>query len=193
MASPTAAAAATGGVLSWNETLLLLGFVVAVLLGAGAIVWWMRGARSKSTETAGYIRSWIAVMLVAGLLLFCALAFGVADESLRSTLIGALTASVGTAVAFYFATKAGDQARQDVLAAAGANPGAPPATAEVPDLTGDDIADATSTLGRTTFKIELHPKSPAAGVVRVQKPPGGTTAQVGTSVVVTLGPPPPPA
>lgn len=205
--SPTTSRSATGGasptavvgVLTWNETLGVLAIVGVLLLAVGVGVIAMRRDEKDTDGTAGYIRSWIAAMLVAGLLLFCALAFGLADESLRSTLIGALTASVGTAVAFYFATKAGDQARQDVLKATGVHPQAGQATAEVPDLTGDDIAAATATLGRTTFKIELDPKSPAAGVVRVQKPLGGTTARIGTTVVVTLAPatvappPPPPA
>jgi hypothetical protein len=40
---------------------------------------------------------WLATALVVGLLLFCALAFGLDDESLRSTLIGGLVATSSAA------------------------------------------------------------------------------------------------
>lgn len=76
---------------------------------------------------ATLIRSWIAIASVFGLLLFCAVAFAIDDQWLRSTLIGEVVASAGAAVAFYFSSKSSDQARSDILSAAFG-------TAEVPTL-----------------------------------------------------------
>src|SRR5262249_35610491 len=88
-----------------------------------------RTADGPATESSGsVIRSWIAVSLVLGLVVFCAAAFLVDDASLRSTLFGGLIASVGAAVAFYFSSGTADQARSDVLnaALAGAHGGTQP-------------------------------------------------------------------
>jgi len=45
---------------------------------------------------------------VLGLLALCATAFAIGDKTTRSALVGALTASVGAAIAFYFSAKATD-------------------------------------------------------------------------------------
>lgn len=66
---------------------------------------------------AGAARSWIAISLVMGLLVFCAAAFLVEEPSLRNTLFGGLIASVSAATAFYFSSKAADSARADILKA----------------------------------------------------------------------------
>jgi hypothetical protein len=73
---------------------------------------------STRIEPASIIRSWIAIALVLGLLIFCGAAFLVDDTTLRSTLLGGLVASTGAAVAFYFSSKDADQARADILGAA---------------------------------------------------------------------------
>ena len=58
-----------------------------------------------AADDKSVIRSWIAMTLVFGLLIFCATAFVVGDSALRSTLFGGLVASVGAAVACYFSSK----------------------------------------------------------------------------------------
>lgn len=108
--------------ISFSHTLLLLGIVVVGMLLAGIVVIVGRarvGDDTTSAESGGsIIRSWIAISLVMGLLVFCAAAFLVEESSLRSTLFGGLIASVSAAVAFYFSSKSADQARSDILKAA---------------------------------------------------------------------------
>jgi hypothetical protein len=108
--------------ISFSHTLLLLGIVVVGMILAGIVVIVSRAYLSGGTgsdEAGGsVIRSWIAISLVMGLLIFCAAAFLVEETSLRSTLFGGLIASVSAAVAFYFSSKSADQARADILKAA---------------------------------------------------------------------------
>jgi Putative Ig domain len=108
--------------ISFSHTLLLLGIVVVGMILAGIVVIVSRaqvGGGTSSADSGGsVIRSWIAISLVMGLLIFCAAAFLVEESSLRSTLFGGLIASVSAAVAFYFSSKSADQARSDILKAA---------------------------------------------------------------------------
>jgi len=106
--------------ISFSHTLLLIGIVVVGMILAGIVVLISRTQLSPSdgSEPGSVIRSWIAISLVMGLLVFCAAAFLVEEQSLRSTLFGGLIASVSAAVAFYFSSKAADQARSDILNAA---------------------------------------------------------------------------
>jgi hypothetical protein len=76
---------------------------------------WAEVTASGDGDPGSVVRSWIAISLVMGLLVFCATAFLIDDPSLRSTLYGGLIASVGAAVAFYFSSKGADQARSDIL------------------------------------------------------------------------------
>jgi hypothetical protein len=102
--------------LTWDQTLIVVGIVAVAVLSAGFIVTW---ARSKPSQPPGgsVVRSWIAISLVVALVLFSAASFALTDSNLRSTLIGAVTASVGAAIAHYFSSKSADQARQDLLTA----------------------------------------------------------------------------
>src|ERR1035437_5369160 len=98
-----------------------------VLLAAGIVVMMARrqaggraaesGGTRSDKGSAGFeagasvVRSWIAVSLVIGLLLFCALTFAIEDQTVRSTLIGGLTASAGSAMAYYL--RRSPQSRRD--------------------------------------------------------------------------------
>jgi len=106
--------------VSFSHVLLLLGIIVVGMLLAGLVVIWGRHSvtAGSSTEADSVVRSWIAISLVMGLLVFCAAAFLVTEPSLRNTLFGGLIASVSGATAFYFSTKAADRARADILKAA---------------------------------------------------------------------------
>jgi hypothetical protein len=107
--------------ISFSHTLLLLGIVVVGMILAGIVVIVSRaylGGTTSADSGGSVIRSWIAISLVMGLLVFCAVAFLVEESSLRSTLFGGLISSVSAAVAFYFSSKAADQARSDILKAA---------------------------------------------------------------------------
>ncbi|KAA9155416.1 PASTA domain-containing protein [Amycolatopsis acidicola] len=167
--------------LSWGQTLLVVLIVAAAVLGAGLIVILAR-ATGPGADGGSVVRSWIAISLVLGLVMFTAFTFAVNDTSLRSALIGGLTASVGSAIAYYFSAKSSDQARQDLL-------NATIGTEAVPDLTGLDESQAATALGKTSLKLEVDPATPPDGRrVAQQNPPPGTQSPKGTSVVVRFGP-----
>ena len=87
----------------------LLGIIVGGMIVAGLVVILGRhvlSAKSDSDSGGSLIRSWVAIALVMGLLVFCAAALYLPDTSTRSTMFGGLIASVGAAVAFYFSSKA---------------------------------------------------------------------------------------
>lgn len=192
-ATSTAAAPTT---LTWGQTVWALVIMGVVILLAGVLVIVARTqsrgrapgdkkARSEKGRpqfeaSASVVRSWIAISLVIGLLLFCALTFAVADTTLRSTLIGGLTASVGSAIAYYFSSKSAEQARQDLMSAHAAE--------IVPDLRGMPEDKAAGTLGKTSLRLVIDPtgsKDPTA-IVESQHPDGGTSAAKGSPVQVTL-------
>lgn len=139
-------------------------------------------------DSAVFVRSLLALWLVLGLLVFTLLAFWIRDDTLRSTLIGGLTASVGAAVAYYFSSKASDDARKDILAAI---PGLQ-AGIEVPDLVGQPLDKALRTLAaHQDLRGRSHPgDAPATNTVTGQKPAAGTHVAIGTMVDLTAGPPP---
>src|SRR5262249_37900076 len=113
-------------VLSTPAVLTLLGFVIAGVLLAGVlVVWAISPTKRKTVDPAkSVVRSWIAVSLVLGLLVFCGASFMISDAKLRSTLFGGLIASTGSAVAYYFSSRAADQARADILTTTGRLAGA---------------------------------------------------------------------
>lgn len=119
-------AAATPSLTS-TQGYVVLGLIVCGCLLAGWVVVLARdrARKSKASEpqAAGttdepIVRSWLAIALVLGLLVFCGAAFLIGDTTLRSTLIGGLVASSGAAVAFYFSSKSADKARADILTTA---------------------------------------------------------------------------
>ena len=145
-------------------------------------------AGQPTPPEADFIRSWIAISLVIGLISFCAIAFAVNDTTLRSTLIGGLIASVGSAIAFYFSSKSADKARQDIANAATLG------TEMVPSLIGKTKEVAAQVLGKTSFSLKEDPASPAGGdiIVEMHNPSANTNAPRGSSVWVTLVSPPSP-
>src|SRR6266568_3434907 len=120
-------------------------------------------AGQPTPPEADFMRSWIAITLVIGLISFCAIAFAVDDTTLRSTLIGGLIASVATL-----------------------------GTEMVPPLIGKTKEMAAQILGKTSFSLKEDPASPAGGdvIVETQNPSANTNAQRGSSVWVTLVSPP---
>jgi hypothetical protein len=168
-------AAASVAVLSWNQTLIFVAIVAVAVLAVGAILVWARSAVPQATG-GSVVRSWIALALVLGLVLFCAFSFAVDDATLRSTLIGGLTASVGAAVTFYFQAKS----NKDLVDAA-------VGTETVPNLVGKSEADAQTALGKTSLKLEIDPAhgpQNAAAPVTDQAPAANAAVRKGTSVVV---------
>ena len=173
----TLAAAAAATALSWRQTLAVLGIIAITVLLIGLLVIF---ARSKD-PTQSVVRSWIALTLVAGLVLFCAVTFAINNPDLQNTIFGGLTASVGAAIAFYFSSKSSDQARQDILNATFG-------TETVPALKGLTEDEATALLGKTSLRLEVSPGSSTAADAKVesQQPPQNSVVRKGSSVVVTL-------
>jgi len=174
--------------ISWGQALIATGVLAAVALLAGLIVIYGQSVtKAQPTDQSpqggdqDFIRSWIAIVLVIGLIAFCAFAFAINDTSLRSTLIGGLIASVGSALAFYFSSKAADKARQDIVHASRA---AASGTNLVPDLTGMTVDEAKHTLGMTSFSLVVA--SSAGTVVESQDPAASSSAPRGSSIIVTL-------
>jgi hypothetical protein len=99
---------------------LILWLVVGGIIAAGLVVILGRSLikSGQGGPADSVIRSWIAVSLVIGLLIFCATTLLGNDTSLQSILFGGLIASTGAAIAFYFSSQAADKARADILNAA---------------------------------------------------------------------------
>ncbi len=185
-----AASSSTPTTLTWGQTVLVVAVTAGIVLGTGLVVILGRKVvKSTSTDQSdqSVVRSWIAVTLVGGLVLFCAVTFTISNQQLQSTLFGALTASAGAAVAFYFSSKNADQARQDILNATFG-------TDTVPALKGDTKDQATAKLATSSFKLEIDPNSSTAtdATVSTQAPPANSLARKGSTVTITLTDPPPP-
>ncbi|MFG1647389.1 PASTA domain-containing protein [Amycolatopsis sp. NPDC049252] len=187
VAAAPAATDAPASALTGTQTLQAIGILAVVIAASGAIIVWARRTTPNTAQrsvNASVVRSWLAIVLVTGLLIFCAYAFSINDSSLRSTLVGALAASTGTVVAYYFASKSSDQARQDILHATFG-------TDTIPDLLGSTETEATTTMSRTSFRLEVDPAARPAtdtATVAFQHPPGSGTVVKGATVTVGFSP-----
>ncbi|GGV13027.1 hypothetical protein GCM10010260_59920 [Streptomyces filipinensis] len=170
--------------ISWGHVQVLLWILLSTVVAIGIVlVVARRVVPSRTASSNSVVRSWVAMALVTGLMAFCAVAFAVRDTNLRSTLIGALAAAVGSAVAFYFSGKAAEDARKDALSAAFGG------EEVVPDLIRCTRDEAAVKLGGTTLKLELAPDSgPSAAPAAIsrQDPAKGATVPRGTAVKVTF-------
>jgi hypothetical protein len=177
---------------------LVLWLTVGLVIAAGVVIAVARTVlegSGRSTQTAQshasesarpdktLIRSWLAISLVGGLLLFCAISFGIDDTTLRSTLIGGLVANAGAGVAFYFASKSSDQARRDIL-----NASLP--TVTVPNLIGKNVQTVNATLASMPLHFVPDPPTPGAeaSVVSQSPPPNQPTPQ-GSQVTASFAGP----
>src|SRR4051794_11629818 len=171
--------------LSFGSMLVIVIVVGGGVIASGFIIWLARRSLGKRATSDSLVRSWLAVSLILGLLVFCAASFAIDDHNLRSTLIGGLVASSGAAVAFYFASKNADQARKDILDASFG-------TVTVPDLTGKTVDEARLISAHTAFELQVDPSNPApTDEVKEQRPLGGTSPPAdGTSPPADGTPPP---
>ncbi len=167
--------------------MLVTGLVLVVgrlLLEGSAASRAQSSSRDSEKSTTSFVRSWLALALVGGLLIFIAVSFWLDDPTLRNTLIGGLVASVAAAVAYYFSAKSSDQARRDLLSAV-----LPSAT--VPDLLNKNLAEVHKAFASSPLRVETDPQTPADGAqVASQMPAGGLSAPSGSTVVATFGPVP---
>ena len=168
--------------LSGNDWIVALSLTVGLVIAAGIVTAASRSWLEGRTADAGnatqsgsarapdrtLIRSWLAVSLAGGLLLFCAISFGLDDTTLRSTLIGGLVANAGAAIAFYFASKASDQARHDILTASFPS-------VLVPTLLGKNEHDVNAIMATTSLHLLARPpdRDPNAATIVNQNPAAG--------------------
>jgi len=110
-------AALPTGLESW---VLVLIVAVAMLIAMASLLiyGWITRSNGRQ-ESNSVVRAWIAVSLVAGVLILTAATLGGTDTGLQNVLIGSMVAASGSAVAFYFATKSAESANAAVLKAAG--------------------------------------------------------------------------
>ena len=177
-----------GGIAGW----VVLVTISSVVILTGVVVilgrYWLenkkpngqseQGPGGPNDSTGTLVRSWIAISLVSGLLVFCAVALSNGSATLQSTLFGGLVTSVGAAVAFYFASKSAEQARQDVLAAT-------QPTAETPRLAGMSVTDARTEMAKTPLQLVIsNPIALPGDLVTRQSPSAGTSVRSGAKVTV---------
>jgi hypothetical protein len=158
---------------------LILWLVVAGVIAAGIVIVIGRKVLTsdQNDPAASVIRSWIAVALIIGLLIFCAATLLGSNTSLQSTLFGGLIASTGAAIAFYFSSKAADQARADILNAAstlGQGVTKPSVFAQISPPDGK-----VNTTYKYVFKSDGVP-TPTYGLVSGELPAGLTLDTDGT-------------
>jgi hypothetical protein len=126
------------------------------------------------------MRSWLAIALVGGLLVFCAASFELDDTALRSNLLGGVIASAGAATAFYFASKSADQARRDIL-----NASFP--TTTVPSLLDHSKSDVNTALAGTPLYLDASPATaPDTWIAVSQYPEANQQTPTGSRVQVVF-------
>ena len=185
-----------GPVATYVTLGLIVGFILfsglVIILGrtilAGSFKARANGPDEESSGAASpdltVIRSWLAIVLVGGLLIFAAVSFQLDDTALRSSLMGGVIASAGAAAAFYFASKASDQARQDILNAA-------LATVTVPSLTGKTSAEVNATLAGVPLYLMATPaNADPAWIAESQDPLANQQVPTGSRIAVTFAAPP---
>jgi Putative Ig domain len=151
---------------------LILWLIVGGIIVAGCVVIVGRYYLKQGLDgtAASLIRSWIAISLVIGLMVFCAAALLGNNASLQSTLFGGLIASTGAAIAFYFSSQAAGQARADILHAAAIGQ----AVAKPSAFSGSAPPDGSvNNMYRHRFIADGFP-APMYGVASGGLPPGLT-------------------
>lgn len=133
------------------------------------------------------IRSWLAVVLVSGLLLFAVGSLFIDDPSLWNLLMGGVIASAGTATAFYFASKAAEQTQQNLLNAAFS--GATTAIS-LPDVKGQTVANARTIMQALKLTFVTPAGTAEDQTVTETQPPAGSAAKPGDTVNATVEPRP---
>ena len=139
-----------------------------------------KGGAGKATPDRTFMRSWLALALVGGLLIFAAVSFQLDDMALRNTLLGGVIASAGAATAFYFASKSSDQARQDILIASFP-------TVTEPNLMGKTKAEVNAALAGTPLYLDASPTTaPDTWTAVSQDPQPNQQTPTGSRVHVTF-------
>jgi hypothetical protein len=167
--------------------------MVGLILGTGILVLVFRlimegGPGTQRTDVhtdKTLIRSWLAVALVSGLLLFAVGSLFIDDTSLWNLMMGGVIASAGTATAFYFASKASEQTQQNLLNAAFGGTGAP---ISLPDIKGMTVGNARKILEALKLTFMVPVGTADDQIVTGTQPPPGFAAKPGDTVTGTVEP-----
>jgi hypothetical protein len=125
------------------------------------------------------IRGWLAVALVAGLLLLAAGSFFGSNANLQSLLMGGVIASAGTAVAFYFSSASSQQTQQNLLNATLGG------LIILPNLTTGTVGEAQKIAAALQLTLVLSPpNAPPGDQVTSTVPPAGSIVRPGTTITV---------
>jgi hypothetical protein len=154
--------------------------LVAVAVLAAIVYNFLTRNQPAGQGGTGISRQMLALVLVGGLMVLTGAAFTTSDTQSRNLLVGGVVASAASAVAFYFASRSADSARQDVLSAIGM-----PMTETVPHLVGLTVAEAQALVSKTSLALETPVGAQATAVVTTQTPAAGTSTRVGSKVTVT--------
>jgi hypothetical protein len=167
---------------------VIVGLFLAMAFVLGNIVIKVKASRRSVGTTVALpsvVRSWIAIALVIGLIIYTGATLGGQDESVRSALVGGLVAAVASATAYFFATIQAEGAL-NAVAGAGATP-----NAVVPSLTQLALSDALSAVGATNFKLVVDaasvPTATTPPVIASQDPAAGASVPANSEIVVKLG------
>ena len=179
--------------LNQNQLGTVLGWMAVLFLGSGLLVVIFRLAlegtptrqRKDTVSDRTLIRSWLAVALAGGLLFFAATSFLIGDANLRNLLMGGVVASAGSAIAFYFSSKASEQTQQNLLNAAFGGT----VTINVPDVKGRSVADARTIIEAVQLNFATDPTTATDDqIVADTKPLTGTSVKPGDTVTATITP-----
>jgi len=166
----------------------LAGALVGVVVLSGFVIYWGRTRIDRSTAGGGdktFVRSWLSVVLVAGLLLFGLASFFIDDDNLRSLLMGGVIASAGTATAFYFASKAATDTQQNLLKAAFGGP----TTAVLPKLAGLTVSQGRLVADALRLDLVTDPAdAPDTGIIASTNPNEAAPVRAGDTVTATIKP-----
>jgi hypothetical protein len=179
--------------LSTNAANITVGLIVGFVILGGIVTAFGRSRlegsyKARSGGAQGdqggpdrtFMRSWLAISLVGGLLIFSAVSFQLDDTTLRSSLLGGVIASAGAATAFYFASKSADQARQDIL-----NASVP--TTTTPNLVGHTKAQVNAALAGTPLYLDASPATAGDDwVATLQDPQANQQTPSGSRVHVVF-------
>jgi hypothetical protein len=184
-AGADAATAASEASIGGTTLSTLVLWLAVTLLGTGLLVFAFRWVFShakdgpgETSEDKSVVRGWLAILLVSGLLLFCAVSFFVADAAPRNLLIGGIVASAGTVTAFYFASKSNEQTQQNFLNAAFGN-----TAVDFPKLEGMTVAQAQGVLNNLRLSgVTDPPDAGANATVATTVPTAGTRVKAGDVV-----------
>jgi len=160
----------------WLAVALLVGAI-----GIGALIVIARYVYSSNNIDESFIRSWMAGLLVVGLLVFCAVLLTTPYDDLRNIVFGGLVASVASAVAYYFASKEADRARHDQISAV-------LGTTMVPDLAGISVKDARALLGGSNLRLIAPADADDDDLVAGQQPAAGEQAPSSSAITIQVQP-----